>query len=232
MAQVTHELKSPLASIQLHLETIKLRKPPAEKLERFLDTMLADTDRLNNLISNLLMTAKLEHRARALHYPVIDLSEIVEQFIEQKRCKLPEGGSLTGEVEKGIKAAVDSDGLETVLRNLYENAVLYSRGVAGNHHQPLPEGTYLRPFLSRSGAGSGAERSEKYLQDVFPCTPAGRKYQRYRTRPIYRQIGYQGAWWPGRGCQRGLRQRLSVQDHIAVGTIKSKTVNKGSHVRR
>src|SRR5919109_1178384 len=64
LSQVTHELKSPLASIQLHIETIKLRKPPADKLERFLDTMLADTDRLNNLISNLLMAAKLEHRTR------------------------------------------------------------------------------------------------------------------------------------------------------------------------
>lgn len=125
LSQVTHELKSPLASIQLHLETIKLRKPPADKLERFLDTMLADTDRLNNLISNLLMAAKLEHR-RPPHHPVIDLAELVERVMEQKRGKLPEGGILTVQVEKGIKAAVDMEGLETVLRNLFENAVLYS----------------------------------------------------------------------------------------------------------
>ncbi|MCM2359759.1 MAG: HAMP domain-containing histidine kinase, partial [Geobacteraceae bacterium] len=126
MSQVTHELKSPLASIQLHLETIKLRKPPADKLERFLDTMLADTDRLNNLISNLLMAARLEHRGRTPHYPVTDLSELVERVMEQKRAKLPEGGSLTVQVEKEIKAAVDTEGMETVLRNLFENAVLYS----------------------------------------------------------------------------------------------------------
>jgi signal transduction histidine kinase len=126
MSQVTHELKSPLASIKLHLETIKLRKPPADKLERFLDTMLADTDRLNNLISNLLMAAKLEHRGRTPRYPVIELSELTERIMEQKRAKLPEGGSMVVEVEKGIKAAVDKEGLETVLRNLFENAVLYS----------------------------------------------------------------------------------------------------------
>jgi len=126
MAQVTHELKSPLASIQLHLETIKLRKPPREKQERFLDTMLADTDRLNNLISNLLMAAKLEHRGRAPQYPVIDFSEFIGRFMEHKREKLPEGGSLTVEVEQGIKAHIDVEGMETVLRNLFENAVLYS----------------------------------------------------------------------------------------------------------
>ena len=126
MSQVTHELKSPLASIQLHLETIKLRQPPQDKLERFLDTMLADTDRLNNLISNLLMAAKLEHRGRTTLYPVIDFSEFVGSLMEQKRRKLPDGGVLTVELEQGIKARIDVEGMKTVLRNLFENAVLYS----------------------------------------------------------------------------------------------------------
>jgi hypothetical protein len=126
MSQVTHELKSPLASIQLHLETIKLRNPPPDKLERFLDTMLADTERLNNLINNLLLTAKLENRVRAAQYPVIDFSEFVVRIMEQKRGRLPEGGSITIEVEEGIKAAVDTERMETVLRNLFENACLYS----------------------------------------------------------------------------------------------------------
>src|SRR6266545_3191652 len=115
LSQVTHELKSPLASIQLHLETIKLRKPAADKLERFLDTMLADTDRLNNLISNLLMAAKLENRGRPPCYPVIDLSQLVERIMERKRSKLHEGGHLTVKVEKGIMAAVDTEGMETAL---------------------------------------------------------------------------------------------------------------------
>jgi signal transduction histidine kinase len=88
--------------------------------------MLADTDRLNNLISNLLMAAKLEHRGRVPQYPVIDFSDFIANFMECKRSSLPEGGSLTMEVEKGIKTHIDAEGMETVLRNLFENAVLYS----------------------------------------------------------------------------------------------------------
>ena len=126
MAQVTHELKSPLASIQLHLETIKLRKPSHDKLEKFLDIMLADTDRLNNLINNLLITARLEHRIRRRRYPVTDFSAFVATFMERKRAKLPEGGSLTLDIEKGIMAPIDVPAMETVLRNLFENAILYS----------------------------------------------------------------------------------------------------------
>ena len=101
LSQVTHELKSPLASIQLHLETIKLRKPPPDKLERFLDTMLADTDRLNNLISNLLMAAKMERRGRPPRYPVIDLSELIERVMKRKAVHTPGRGEPDGAGDKG-----------------------------------------------------------------------------------------------------------------------------------
>lgn len=126
ISQVTHELKSPLASIQLHLETIRLRNPPPDKLERFLDTMLSDTDRLHNLINNLLMAARLEDRRRPAQFPVIDFSAFVATYLERKQAKLPEGGSLITDLEEGLKVAVDTDGMETALRNLFENAVLYS----------------------------------------------------------------------------------------------------------
>ena len=163
ISQVTHELKSPLASIQLHLETIKLRKLPPEKLDRFLDTMLADTERLNNLINNLLLAAKLEQRVRSGQYPVVDFSRFVGDIMEQKRLKLPEGGCLEVTVEEGINAAVDTDRMETVLRNLYENACLYS-----------PTSPEIRVSLTRSGKecqltfqdhGKGIEA--KYLKKIF-----------------------------------------------------------------
>ncbi|MCM2359979.1 MAG: HAMP domain-containing histidine kinase, partial [Geobacteraceae bacterium] len=207
MSQVTHELKSPLASIQLHLETIKLRKPPADKLERFLDTMLADTDRLNNLISNLLMAARLEHRGRTPHYPVIDLSELVERVMEQKRVKLPEGGSLTVQVGKGIKAAVDTEGMETVLRNLFENAVLYS-----------PASPEIAVTLTRKGRnclltfrdnGRGIEKKD--LKKVFRMF--------YRVRHPGENI---------RGTGLGLYiVRSVVKEHGGRITVASEGVGKG-----
>lgn len=126
ISQVTHELKSPLASIQLHLETIRLRKPPPEKMERFLDTMLADTDRLHTLINNLLLAARLEDRRRSTSLAAANLSEFVAQYLDRKRATLPEGGSLLLEIEENIHVAIDTEGMESVLRNLFENALLYS----------------------------------------------------------------------------------------------------------
>jgi len=126
ISQVTHELKSPLASIQLHLETMRLRALPPEKTEQFLDTMLADVDRLNNLISNLLMAARLEHRRRSAQRRVMDFSAFVSDFLDRKRSKLPEGGSITCDLEEKVPVSFNAEEMETALRNLYENAVLYS----------------------------------------------------------------------------------------------------------
>jgi signal transduction histidine kinase len=126
MSQVTHELKSPLASIQLHLETIRLRKPSEERLDSFVGTMLADTERLHYLINNLLMAARLEQRRNPAERRLTDISALIEEYVEQERSKLPQGGNISLEAESGVKAMVDPEEMGMVLRNLFENAVLYS----------------------------------------------------------------------------------------------------------
>jgi signal transduction histidine kinase len=126
MSQVTHELKSPLASIKLHLETIRLRRPSEERLDSFVGTMLADTERLHYLINNLLMAARLEQRRNPAERRLTDISALIEDYAEQERSKLPQGGNISLEAESGVKAMVDPEEMGMVLRNLFENAVLYS----------------------------------------------------------------------------------------------------------
>ncbi|HLO25962.1 MAG TPA: HAMP domain-containing sensor histidine kinase [Geobacteraceae bacterium] len=207
MAQVTHELKSPLASIQLHLETIKLRNLPREKVERFLDTMLADTDRLNNLISNLLMAAKLEHRGRTPVYPVIDFSDFVVKFMEHKRAKLPEGGTLSLDVENGIRAHINVEEMETILRNLFENAVLYSNASPEISVSLSKKGS--NTLLTFRDNGRGIE--SKDLKKVF------RMFYRVRT--------------PGeniRGTGLGLHIVKSlIKDHGGQIRVTSEGLGKG-----
>jgi signal transduction histidine kinase len=126
ISQVTHELKSPLASIQLHLETIRLRKPSEERLDSFVGTMLADTDRLHYLINNLLMAARLEQRRKQSERRLTDLTLLVSDYVERERTALPQGGRLLYEAPPGLMALVDPEEMSMVLRNLFENAVLYS----------------------------------------------------------------------------------------------------------
>ncbi len=166
ISQVTHELKSPLASIQLHLETIRLRSLPKEKLDTFVDTMLADTERLHYLINNLLMAARLEQRRKPAERRLTDLSALLEERVERERDKLPQGGNISLESEPGIKVVVDPEEMGMVLRNLFENAILYSPG--------SPD-ISVRLMRSKGGAclsiqdnGRGLEKKElKRVFDMF-----------------------------------------------------------------
>jgi signal transduction histidine kinase len=167
ITQVTHELKSPLASIQLHLETIQLRRPPADRLDSFVDTMLDDTHRLHSQIDNLLLAARIEQRRRPADRRVIDLSAFVQKYLDENRDRLPPGTRLELELEPDLKAAVEPDELGTVLRNLLENAVLYSPGVPELELRLSRKGRWAMIALKDHGRGIAAEELRKIFRRFY-----------------------------------------------------------------
>lgn len=128
ISQVTHELKSPLASLQLHLETIRRHQPSPERLAAFLETMLGDTARLNGLIDNLLSASRVEQKSWVANPQNTDFSAFVERYFRSRQFTLPRAGKLTLQIEPELHAMIDHDAMETVFRNLLENAILYSDG--------------------------------------------------------------------------------------------------------
>jgi signal transduction histidine kinase len=126
ISQVTHELKSPLASLQLHMETLRRHQLPAERQAAFLETMLSDAGRLNGLIDNLLSANRVGQKHWLLDLQTTDFSAFVEKYFRARQFNLPKAGKLSLNITPGIYAAIDQDAMETVLRNLLENAVLYS----------------------------------------------------------------------------------------------------------
>jgi signal transduction histidine kinase len=166
IAQVTHELKSPLASIQLHLETIRLRRPAVEKLDAFVGTMLADTDRLHYLINNLLMAARLEQRRKPAERRLTDISSMLAEYVERERANLSQGGSISLEAAPAIKLLVDPEEMGMVLRNLFENSVLYSPGSPEISVRLARTGNSVR--LTIKDKGRGLDRKEiKHVFEMF-----------------------------------------------------------------
>ncbi|ALC17417.1 histidine kinase [Desulfuromonas soudanensis] len=171
IAQVTHELKSPLASLQLHLETIRRRKLSAEKMETFLDTMLADTDRLGTLINNMLTTQRLEQKGLKPNLKPCNISELVSGYFRPRQYSLPKAGRMELDIEPGLCALAEPDSLETVFRNLLENALLYASGPPRIRVHLYREGAYAH--LSFADRGKGIEKHEQ--KKVFSMF--------YRVRP-------------------------------------------------
>lgn len=163
IAQVTHELKSPLASLQLHLETIRRRQPAPEKLTDFVETMLADTQRLDTLTSNLLTVNRLEHKGLKLALKPGDLSTHVETYFKDLQFSLPRAGHMEFNIEPRLKARMDSESLSTVFRNLLENALLYSEGPPQITIDLNRENKHLHLRFSDQGRGM----EERDLKKVF-----------------------------------------------------------------
>lgn len=167
ITQVTHELKSPLASIQLHLETIRLRRLPPERLDSFVDTMLDDTRRLHSQIDNLLLTARIEQRRRPAEQRVIELGTLIQRYLDDNQERLPPGTKLEAKLEPDLRAAVEPDELSTVLRNLLENAVLYSPGVPELELKLVRKGRWAALSLQDHGRGLAAEQLKKVFQRFY-----------------------------------------------------------------
>jgi two-component system sensor histidine kinase SenX3 len=127
---VTHELKTPIASIRLYLETLKTRTVDDAQRENFYDVMLADSDRLIQTVDQVLHAGRTGQRRRRLNPTVIDLGEMVRECLDltRVRYKLNSASLDYGELLDVERPRVvgDEDELRAAVSNLLDNAVKYS----------------------------------------------------------------------------------------------------------
>lgn len=121
---ITHELKSPLAGIKLMNETIKMRDLPKEKQNKLLASSLSEVDRLENLVENILIAAKIDNDKYGFNKESISLSTICEQmYINYKERK---DIILKADIEKEIYINGDKTCINSILSNLLDNAIKYA----------------------------------------------------------------------------------------------------------
>ncbi|HEV8204502.1 MAG TPA: HAMP domain-containing sensor histidine kinase [Pyrinomonadaceae bacterium] len=127
---VTHELKTPIASIRLYLETLKTREVDEEKRREFYNIMLADSDRLLLTVEQVLRASRTGLKRRRISTSDINVSEIVQECLELTRLRygLNETALIYRESPQAHSARVsgDIDELRSAFSNLLDNAVKYS----------------------------------------------------------------------------------------------------------
>ena len=125
---VTHELKTPIASIRLYLETLKTRDVTEVKRREFYDIMLSDSNRLLNTVEQVLQAGRTRERARLLNISKINLEHLLKESVEivRRRYNLDEHSIELAAAENSVKVSGDFAELQTVFTNLLDNAVKYS----------------------------------------------------------------------------------------------------------
>lgn len=124
LLSVTHELKSPIASAKLQLQTLRKRELDREKQMELIDNAIADTERLNNLVENILLSAKIDNNTSVAATEKISLSQLIKDTVEKYASLVKQKIELN--VEKDIFYDVDPMSFPSIALNLIENAAKYS----------------------------------------------------------------------------------------------------------
>jgi signal transduction histidine kinase len=172
VANVSHELKTPLALIRLFAETLELGRVPTEdKARQYYRVINKESQRLTQLINNILDFSRIEAGRKEYRFAPTNVGRIVSEVLEAYRFQIEQQGfELKVEVEPDLpEVEADSEALGQALLNLVNNAIKYSRetrsltlAVRSSPANPGAEGTAGdRVSISVTDRGIGVPRAEQ-----------------------------------------------------------------------
>ena len=132
LLSITHELKTPLASVKLYLQTLQKRELDEEKKASVIGKAVMDTDRLTNLVDNILLATQIEQGTYPFHSEKLNFSELIFETVAYFNVQ----GELKGEEKKSVVLSPsfqkelhvigDRSALSSLLLNLIDNGLKYA----------------------------------------------------------------------------------------------------------
>ena len=125
LLSVTHELKSPLASIKILLQTIQKRNLTRDQALDFIDKSLLDIERLDDMVENMLLASKIDNRSYTFPKAQFNLSVLVDSIVNRLQITKCDCNQqiIEAEIEPKIEITGDKFALTSVVTNLVENAI-------------------------------------------------------------------------------------------------------------
>ncbi|HEX4064595.1 MAG TPA: HAMP domain-containing sensor histidine kinase [Acidobacteriaceae bacterium] len=184
LSAVTHELKTPIASIHLYLETLQRRQLDDAQRSEFYARMLADSDRLLATVEQVLKAGEVGQRARSHVRVSVDMQALVEDCVRITRARhhLEEPAITLRVVPNPLPMTVrgDPDELQTAVLNVLNNAVKYSpNGAKVEVSLTVEQDAWVRMSVTDQGIGIPAA----HLKRIF------RRFYRVPARNVLRTKG-------------------------------------------
>jgi signal transduction histidine kinase len=184
LSAVTHELKTPVASIRLYLETLQRRQLDESQRNDFYSRMLADSDRLMAMVDQVLKAGEVGQRARSNVRVPVDMRALAEECVHLTLARNHlDDKAITLSVEDTplpLTVRGDPDELHTALLNMLGNAVKYSpNGTNVNVILEVKHDAWIRISVADHGIGIAAP----HLKRIF------RRFYRVPSRSVLRTKG-------------------------------------------
>lgn len=174
LAAVSHEFKSPLASLRLSVETLSLRDPaPAERAE-LVRRIVVELGRLERMVANTLDTSRLASGFES-HPERVALDEVVAEMTEELQEFAAECGvRVEAQLPHALVVNADRDGLRTVVRNLLHNAIKASpRGAVVQVHGEAELHEVVLE-VSDDGVGFAPKEASRLFEQFYRVEGDGR----------------------------------------------------------
>jgi signal transduction histidine kinase len=168
VSTVSHELRTPLAAIKGYVSTLLADDVEWDKVSQreFLSIISDESDRLTNLVNNLLDLSRIEAGSLMLLRDECNLEESIQRAAEQ--AQLQPGNRLEVQIEANLDSLfADRPRLETILRNLIENSVKYAGEQATIHIDVSKQGDQIVFRVSDNGPGIPPEESQRIFESFY-----------------------------------------------------------------
>lgn len=171
ISNVTHELKTPIATVNVAIEALRnfnaIENP--EKTKEYLDISAAELQRLSLLVDKVLKLSMFENKEIELNKEQFDLYSLTEEVIATMKLQFDKTNAQVTLSKKGEKFIINADRLHiaSVLYNLLDNALKYSRGNPQIDIALSSNDAYVEICISDKGIGIAAEYKQKIFEKFF-----------------------------------------------------------------
>lgn len=208
MMALTHELKTPISVAVLNLETLQKRKLDENQQLRLIQTTLQETNRLNALCNNMLLSSQIEAGGYAITKEETDMSELISNCVQDFTTRFPDR-----RIDQYIKEDIFVNGdrllLQMMGNNLIDNAVKYSARESIITVSLEEKNKHVILEVKDEGKGIAGEEKEKVFNKFYRTGNTATKAAKgtglglYLTKKIV--VQHNG--------------NISVTDHIPTGAI-------------
>ncbi|GAA2329505.1 ATP-binding protein [Saccharopolyspora halophila] len=173
VANVSHELKTPVGALALLAEAVMDTADDADEVRRFADKILHESTRLGTLVSELIALSRLQGAERLPELTTVEVDDVVDEALGRAKLAAESAGiEITVDEPSGQLLDGDRALLVTALSNLITNAIAYSP-----HSSPVSisrrlNGDYVEIAVTDRGIGIAPEHHERVFERFFRVDPA------------------------------------------------------------
>ena len=163
---ITHELKTPIAVTKLNLETLQKHKLDDGRRQKLLSTTLEETERLNTLTSNILISFQLEGGRYNITKEELNLSALAEACVQHFRRRFADR-TWNGHIEEDVMIEGDHMLLQVLINNLLENAVKYSAKESAIGFRVARQASVIQLTVTDQGSGIPDEEKKRIFNRFY-----------------------------------------------------------------